>query len=521
MKRSSQKQYKLLLINPAIRYRYYWDLYEVSRILGKKSISLPLSLPLLASLTPDHWDVKIIDENTTKLPQSTDATLIGITGYLNNIERAYEIADFYRNKGIRVCMGGPQVSNSIDEALQHADFVVLNEVEGVWKKALIDVENNTIKSVYRAEKYCDFQHSPLPRWDLVNTSDYLSFSVQVSRGCPYKCEFCSVRDMFGEKQRYRKLDNVIDEIKALPAHGVISFADDNLTADRNYLKEFLKKIKPLNKIWNCQASIDIAYDKDLVSQMADAGCSALLVGIESLDMETISGMGKKQNKVNRYEEAVSNVHKNGIHLIASFIVGFDNDKPETLDRIYKFSRENKLSYVMINSLNAFPGTEFEKKMRAQDRVFTFRQEYANGIFPTIKFKNFSQKDIFYGILNTLERIYDYDNLRQNAVDLFSDGKFNKQAKKTSISNQVGIKTKLKTTLIFIKWFVFEKDRKARKFLWELMRLIRSGKAESEVVIQYILFVESVKGYFKSCWEQEGVIINELEKRDAMNKTANK
>jgi hypothetical protein len=129
--------------------------------------------------------------------------------------------------------------------------------------------------------------------------------------------------------------------------------------------------------------------------------------------------------------------------------------------------------------------------------------------------------MFYGILNTLERIYDYDNLRQNAVDLFSDGKFNKQAKKTSISNQVGIKTKLKTTLIFIKWFVFEKDRKARKFLWELMRLIRSGKAKSEVVIQYILFVESVKGYFKSCWEQEGVIINELEKRDAMNKTANK
>ena len=504
---SLHEKNRILLINPKYRYRYNWDLKEVREVMGRKSVAHPLSLPLLAAITPDEYEVEIIDENTSKIPRTTNASLVGITGYINSINRAYEIADYYRKQGKTVVMGGPHVSFNTSDALEHADAILVNEAEQTWHQLLADYRAGQLQKEYRSDTYADFEDSALPRWDLVKTNNYLSFSVQVSRGCPFSCEFCVVRDMFGGKHRYRNLDNVMAEIENLPPDAVISFADDNLTANRKYLHQLLERLKPLNRNWSCQASIDCAYDPQLLIAMADAGCNSLLIGFETLDAETLKQVNKHQNKVERYAEAIRNVHAAGMHIIASFVVGFDNDTPKTLDTIFDFTQQNQLSYVMINALCAFPGSRFDTRLTKEGKVFKHRSEFVNGIFPTIRYQHFTQQGIFDGLLATLEKIYAYPNLEEKARELFSSNPFQ------DTGAQVSAGVKWRTSWFFAKRYIFTFDTAARRFFRSMLHLIRVQGVPAGVIIQYMLFVESFRGYLKDSRKLRPRVMEILKERD--------
>ena len=280
---NKKNKYLLFLISPAQKYVNYPAHSELAKIFGKRRLMIPLALPTIAALTPEHYDIRIFDEEIEKIPFDETPDIVGITTLAATINRAFELGDLYRKKGAKVVFGGPYASFQVEEALQHSDSVVVSEAEGKWEKCL-EVPYITQKP---------------PRWDLVNLNRIFQIAIQVSRGCPFNCDFCLVSKNFGRKMRYREISNVVEELKAAPSK-YFFFVDDNLTINKKYAKELMKAIIPLKISWGCMCSIDIATDDELLQLMADAGCFNILVGFESLNPDSLDASNKHHNKHNHH-----------------------------------------------------------------------------------------------------------------------------------------------------------------------------------------------------------------------------
>jgi len=250
---------KLLLISPMGK----------AGLVGKDfNFRLPcLGLLRIAALTPTHWQVVIADEKVETLDLAQDADLVGITAMTATVNRAYEIADHFRHRGIKVVMGGMHVSSLPDEALRHADTVVIGEAEGLWPAVLDDFERGQLKAVYRLRSgFPVLNHLPVPNWTLYRQKPYLPVHfVETTRGCPLDCEFCAVTNAFGGRYRNRPCDDVIEELRSLqPFKGVLTlkncvfFVDDNIISNRAYARELLTGISDLNLKWFSHASMNIA-----------------------------------------------------------------------------------------------------------------------------------------------------------------------------------------------------------------------------------------------------------------------
>jgi radical SAM superfamily enzyme YgiQ (UPF0313 family) len=498
----------LLLINPRRKGRFHWDMKEVASIMGKKVVAHPLALPLLAALTPPHWQVRIIDEEMTPLLQRERPDLVGITAMISNITRAYEIADSFRSLDVPVVMGGPHVSYDVPETLRHADAVLVGEAEGVWSRLLEDFEAGALKREYRAEERCSFRLSPVPRWDLLDCSKILSFAVQVSRGCPHQCDFCLVHELFGRKQRYRDLDNVMEEILALPGKQV-SFADDNLTADKTYARELCERLIPRKLAWSCQAGIDVAYDKELLSLMARSGCQTILIGFESLDPACLAEAHKGQNKVSRYAEAVANLHAAGIHPIASFVAGFEADTLETFDRIKRFVEENNLSYVMISALGSFPGSRLHQRMTAEGRVTPVEADLITGMYPNIIYRGFTQAEMFRKGNQTVQELYSYSRLLRAAPAVLGNGSFIEQS-----DPGLSLAAKFRCTLKLAARHLPARDPDKRKLFIELFKLVKDNRAAPAAVVQYLMFIDSFRGFLETSSQANDAILERLVQHDS-------
>ncbi len=207
---------KLLLVNPVNPEFLKFGLRSEGRI-------PPLALGIIAALTPNDWDVKIVDENFGSLDHF-EADLVGITAFTCTVARAYEIADIYRKKGVITVMGGIHASMLPEEALQYVDVVVIGEAENVWKKIITDFEAGTLQKIYKGE-FEELRNMPIPRWDLFHP-EYLG-AIQTTRGCPMNCAFCSVTAFNGNRYRYRPIEEVLDELERIPKKFVY-FLDDNI-----------------------------------------------------------------------------------------------------------------------------------------------------------------------------------------------------------------------------------------------------------------------------------------------------
>ncbi|MCX6282985.1 MAG: radical SAM protein [Bacteroidetes bacterium] len=288
-------RYNLFLLSPRQKYINYPAHSEMAKMFGKKRLMVPLALPTIASLTPENYKIFIYDEEIEEIPTAVRPDIVGITTLAATAGRAFELGDHYRSLGAKVIYGGPYASFLIEEALKHGDSVVVGEAEGKWEKCLADFEKGEIKQVYESSALTEYHRQKPPRWDLVSMKKIFQVAVQVSRGCPFNCDFCLVSRIFGRKMRYREIDNVVEEIMAAPSK-YFFFVDDNLTINKRYAKELMKAIKPLNISWGCMCSLDVATDDELLRLMADAGCFNILVGFESLNPGSLDETQKHHNR---------------------------------------------------------------------------------------------------------------------------------------------------------------------------------------------------------------------------------
>ena len=488
---NEKKQYSLFLINPFQKHKHFATQIEMGRLLGKKNVMSPLALPLLAVMTPGNYTVRIIDEETEDIPRNEKPDLVGITTLSITIGRAYEIAASFRKQEIPVIMGGPYATYMPDEILQHADSVVIGEAEELWGKCLEDFEAGSLKKIYSSDIKPAYKKSLIPRWDLVNTKDILTIGVQVSRGCPYHCEFCLVTQMFGNKMRYREIDNVVEEIRSLPLKKIL-FVDDNLTFNKKYALELVKQLRSLNITWTCQSSIEIGFEENLLREMAESGCQNIIIGLESLNESSIKEIHKFHNRIEEYRQSIENILKAGIQVYPSFVVGFDHDTLEEFDKIVRFSGDCNLPYVMVSLLGASPGSELYDRANKDGRWYGSPTEFRGGIFPVMYYRNFTQVEVYRKYIMTLQGLYSFKNLSERATTLYSKGYFNRQ----NSSDDTGFFFKVKVSSQILKWYLFSSDKYKRKLFITLFRLFRGKQLAVDKMIIFLLSMEGITRHIK-------------------------
>ncbi len=473
---------KLLLISPKQRFINYQAHSELAKIFGKKRLMIPLALPTIAALTPDSYEIKIIDEEIEPLNENYIPDVVGITTLSATINRAYELGDFYRKKGAKVIFGGPAASYNIDDSLKHADSTIIGEAEGAWENCLADIENNSLQKTYKANPKCEYETAPIPRWDLVPINKIFQVAVQASRGCPFNCDFCLVSELFGRKMRHRNADDVVKEVKALP-HKWVFFVDDNFAINKKQASELVNKLKPLGISWACQCSIDVANDELLLKDMAESGCYNILIGFESLNSNSLAETNKTHNKqATIYKEAIEKIHKYGIHINASFVVGFDNDTLAEFDNIYNFTLENGLVNVNLHTLSAVRGTKLYDKMKEQGRLPNLSTDLGVGFLPNLNYINMTRVELFDKYMQTITKLHSWETLNKKALTLFSKGAF------TSSGADISVWLKMKMSFLVLFEFILSPNKHKRKAFTLIRKLISQDKLAVDKGLGFLMYM---------------------------------
>jgi radical SAM superfamily enzyme YgiQ (UPF0313 family) len=402
---------KLLLVQPR-NDRGYWG--KVSKK-GKAGL-VRLSLPTIATLTPPDWEVEILDARATPVNYSRKIDLVGITAFTAEIPSAYEIADGFRKNGTKVVMGGIHVSALPEEALQHADSVVIGEAEPVWKELLNDVVQGKLKSTYRSNSLIKMNSMAIPRRELLNRRMYVSCfnTIQASRGCPFNCKFCAVTSFFGRKYRTRPVSDVIDEIKRFDTRDFF-FVDDNITGQKSYAIELFQSLIPLNRKWGGQTSINFAKDDELLSLYAKSGGKYAFIGFESLSEHNLQKMNKSWNDPNAYKMAIRKIHKAGINILGSFIFGLDEDDPSVFKKTLDFIMGNKIDAAQFNILTPFPGTRLYETMKKDGRITD--NDWAKYHTSEVIFspKNMTAHELQQGYYALFRKTYKWSNILKRCM----------------------------------------------------------------------------------------------------------
>jgi radical SAM superfamily enzyme YgiQ (UPF0313 family) len=405
------KKPKLVLIHPAP---------DKDRLISRrrtKSSVAQLNLPILAAHADDRFDVRILDENVEEIDfNSVEADLVGISLMTSTALRGYDIADAFRRRGITVVLGGMHVFFMQDEALAHADSIVIGEGEFAWNDLLDDFLAGRLEKSYRASKLHDLKGLPRPRLDLLKPGAY-SFAnvVETSRGCPNRCNYCAVTEFWGTKFRFRPIEEVIDEIKALPP-GNLLFIDDNLFGHSERAKEFFRALIPLRRRWVGQGDLRLARDPELLELAARSGCKWLFMGFETTSVENLKSLGKaKLNRAPEYEQSISTIHNAGIKILGSFMFGLDNDGPDVFARTLEFCIGNHLECANFYILTPLPGTKLFDDMKAQDRIEHYNWSRYDANHVVIRPAHMSEKELTEGYIRTYRAFYSMRSIAKRAL----------------------------------------------------------------------------------------------------------
>ena len=347
---------------------------------SKVIASLPsLSLLTLAGLTPEHFAVEYREiADLRALPEfPTDYDLVALTSLSAQIRDAYAVADHYRAQGIPVVMGGLHVSSLPDEAKAHCDSVIVGEGEPLWPRVLADFERGALQPFYRQMPHgmFDLRDAPMPRFDLLDPEKYNRITVQTSRGCPHRCEFCASSVLLTPRYKLKPVEKVLAEIHAIKrlwSRPFIEFADDNSFVHVDHYKRLLRALVPEGLRWFTEADVRVAEDDELLGLMRDSGCQQVLIGLESPRGSSLGGLELKADwkhrQRDRYLDAIAKIQSRGITVNGCFILGLDGDGPEVFDEVFEFVQASGLYEVQVTLLTPFPGTPLYERLLAEGRL---------------------------------------------------------------------------------------------------------------------------------------------------------
>jgi len=384
-----------------------WNRYRVWK---------PLSLMVLAGLTPSEWEISIVDENlgAPDYPAMPRPDVVGITAFTSQANRAYEVAAHFRRLGVPVVMGGIHATMCVDEVMERVDSVVTGEAEGIWPQVLEDARHGSLKRRYDGGR-AEINDVPFARHDLLATG-YALGAIQTTRGCPLNCSFCSVTAFNGAHYRQRPIPDVVREFQLVREKRVL-LVDDNLIGTR---PEHIARAKDLfralaqadlRKEWVGQATINFADDEELLALAAKAGCRGVFIGFESPVPEGLRELGKKFNllKGRDFRASVRRIQRHHILVAGSFIIGLDIDEPGIGERIAEVAREYGVDNLNVLFLTPLPGTRLWDQMKSEGRIaldaFPEDWKYYTLTFPVARYKHLSLDGIIQEMISCNRNFY--------------------------------------------------------------------------------------------------------------------
>lgn len=298
------------------------------KFIRKKAVSPPLGLLTVAAMLPEEWAKRLVDLNVTKLTGEdlawADYALI--SGMVIQKDSARRVIAQCKEAGVKVVAGGPLFTTEYDQ-FEEVDHLVLNEAEATLPSFLADLERGCARHIYTTSEFADIRETPIPLWELADLNLYASINIQFCRGCPYDCDFCNVTTLFGHRARTKTIEQIIaelDKFYTLGWRGAAFFVDDNLIGNK---KHFKSELLPALIEWqrgkgqttfNCQISINLADDEQLMGMMVDAG--------------------------------------------------FDNDTHSVFQQQIDFIQKSGIVMAVVGMLQAPPGTKLHKRLRQENRV---------------------------------------------------------------------------------------------------------------------------------------------------------
>jgi len=382
-----------------------------SGIFGKSLRYAPLTLTTLAALIPEELEVQLelYDEGIEEIPPQLEADLIGISAITGTSSRSYQLAEEFRSRGMPVVLGGVHPTLCPEEAALHADAVVTGYAEESWPQLLRDFASGQMARRYCQDPDLDLGGRPRPRRDLLDLSKYFTpNTVEATRGCIHHCRFCVVPSAWG-RPRQKPIREVVGDIESMNAPSVI-FLDLNLIADEEYAKNLFRELIPLKISWAGLATTKIAWDDELLRLAAASGCRGLLVGFETVSLESLAESAKKFNTHQSYELIVQKLHDAGIAIMGTFVFGFDADNRDIFARVAEFAVRTKIDLPRYSVLTPFPGTPLFRRLESEGRILSKDWELYDGQHVVFRPSQMTPQELQLGVEWAWKETYSWANI---------------------------------------------------------------------------------------------------------------
>ena len=423
----------IVIINPRFNVSF-WGMEKCMGLLGKRA-NLPVAcLPLLAALVPDHHRVTIIDENVEDIDfdRVSRADLVCVTGMSVQGRRIREVLKEARARGCFTVVGGPMATVEPEQLEDFTDVLFVGEADTTWPLFLAEWEQGHHRRRYEQPEKTDLSTLPLPKVGLLKNSRYMFGSMQISRGCPFTCEFCDIIVTFGRKPRLKTSRQVLSELDSYLAAGlrIVFVVDDNLIGNKKAIKPILRDIigwqeehgYPLTLF--TEASLDLAEDEELMDLMGRAGFQSVFIGIESPNEESLKETKKLQNVRPRAGTLIERVHRiqdHGLDVWCGMIVGFDNDDATVFEALPRFLAQSHIGNALVGLLHAIPTTPLHARLKAEGRLSNDADSeiYGTNVVPL----GLDPGDLRDGFLRVMQELYTPQSYFERIDNLFLARRF--------------------------------------------------------------------------------------------------
>jgi radical SAM superfamily enzyme YgiQ (UPF0313 family) len=357
----------------------FWSYKYALRFISKKAALPPLGLITVSAMLPATWEKKLVDMNVTSLlvKDLQWADFVFISAMYIQRDSVKKIIVECVKQGTKMVAGGPLFTQDYLD-YPEIDHFILNEAEYTLPMFLDDLDEGNPQKVYKTKEFPQISSTPVPDYHLLSIDKYATMNLQISRGCPFSCEFCEITSLFGHKVRLKSTQQILAELEQLYMlnwRGAIFIVDDNFIGNKKVIKyELLPAIRDWMKnhkypfTFNTEASIDLADDEELIRLMADTGFNSVFIGIETPEESSLNECNKVQNKNRDLIHCVKIIQQGGLQVSGGFIVGFDNDSPSVFQRQIDFIQQSGIVAAMVGLLNAPKNTRLYKRLEAENRI---------------------------------------------------------------------------------------------------------------------------------------------------------
>lgn len=417
------------LINPVNSFPDYFGGEVIGHDTGRRGVSVAeLAVATVATMMRPYFNVIICDEHISDVDYDIDADFIALTGKITQWNSAKKISTRFRELGKTIIIGGPFASLVPDTVRPYADILVTGEIEEVSGEIFKEISSGKWKDHYEGQQ-ADLAKAVLPSWDLYPTHRSMSGNLQVSRGCPFQCEFCDVIQYLGRNQRHKPIGKVLEELDLLQETGYINsfISDDNFTVYRSRAKEVLSGLKEWNNAvpgrthkFTTQVSLDVTRDEEMLEMLNEAGFSSVFTGIETPNEESLKETRKFQNTKIDIAKEVKKFFEHGVAVTAGLIVGFDHDNADIFERQFEFAMKSSIPYFSLNYLSAYESTPLYARLKKDGRILDSKDvrtdtQYASNV----KLLNINDEEKYYGMRWLISNMYSPENFGERLTGMLS------------------------------------------------------------------------------------------------------